>query len=137
MFGTIILILAIIGGLLAASSLIASKSQDAGEALKKLAPYQGIIGVIILALGLYYFLFHSLPNIGTLVKFTGGLFAIITQVLMVLVGFILAYGLIAEKLLSKNEAAQEKGAQAAQKLTKIQIPLGIALAVCALLALIL
>ena len=137
MFGTIVLILAIIGGLLAASSLIASKSQDAGEALKKLAPYQGIIGVIILALGLYYFLFYSLPNIGTLVKFTGGLFAIITQVLMVLVGFILAYGLIAEKLLSKNETAQEKGAEAAKKLTKIQVPLGIALAVCGVLALVL
>ena len=137
MFGTIILILAIIGGLLAASSLIASKSQDAGVALKKIAPYQGIIGVIILVLGLYYFLFYSLPNLGLMIKFTGGLFAIITQVLMVLVGFILAYGLIAEKLLSKNETAKEKGAEAAKKLTKIQVPLGIALAVCGLLALIL
>ncbi|WP_223668484.1 hypothetical protein [Kangiella shandongensis] len=137
MFGTIVLILAIIGGLLAASSLIASKSQDAGQALKKIAPYQGIIGVIILVIGLYYFLFHSLANLGAMIKFTGGLFNIITQILMILVGFILSYSLISEKLLSKNEAAQEKGAQAAKKLTKIQIPLGIALAVCALLALIL
>ncbi|GAA4343305.1 hypothetical protein [Kangiella taiwanensis] len=130
-------ILAIIGGLLAASSLIAQKSQDAGNALKKLAPYQGIIGVILLVLGLYYFLFHSLPHLSARIQFTAGLFSLITQILMILVGFILSYGLLSEKLLSKNETAQEKGAQAARKLTSIQIPLGIALAVCALLALIL
>lgn len=137
MFYTIIQILAIIGGLLAASSLIAQKSQDAGNALKKLAPYQGIIGVILLVLGLYYFLFHSLAHLGAMMKYSAGLFGLIMQILMILVGFILSYSLLSEKLLSKNETAQEKGAQAAQKLTKIQIPLGIALAVCALLALIL
>lgn len=82
-----------------------------------------------MVLGLYYFLFHSLPNLGVMVKYTGGLFSLITQILMILIGFILSYGLLSEKLLSKNEAAQ--------KLTKIQIPLGIALAVCALLALFL
>ena len=130
-------ILAIIGGLLAASSLIAQKSQDAGNALKKLAPYQGIIGVILLVLGLYYFLFHSLAHLGAMMKYSAGLFSLIMQILMILVGFILSYGLLSEKLLSKNETAQEKGAQAARKLTSIQIPLGIALAVCALLALIL
>ena len=137
MFYTIIKLLAIVGGLLAASSLIANKSQDAGQALKKIAPYQGIIGVILLIVGLYYFLFHSLPNLGIMMKYSAGLFGLIMQILMILVGFILSYSLLAEKLLSKNETAQEKGSQAAKKLPSIQIPLGIALAVCALLALIL
>lgn len=137
MFYTIIQIIAILGGLLAASGLIANKSQDAGNALKKLAPYQGVIGVILLVLGLYYFLFHSLPNLNIMIKYSAGFFGLIMQILMILVGFILSYGLLSEKLLSKNEIAQEKGAQAAKKLISIQIPLGIALAVCALLALIL
>ncbi|AOE49338.1 hypothetical protein [Kangiella sediminilitoris] len=137
MFYTIVTILAIIGGLLAASSFIAKKSQDAGKALKKLAPYQGVIGIILLVFGLYYFLFKSLPHLGVMVKYSAGLFGLIMQILMILVGFILSYNLLAEKLLSKSETAQEKGAQAAKKLTSIQIPLGIALSVCAFLALIL
>ncbi|GAA4357334.1 hypothetical protein [Kangiella marina] len=130
-------LLAIVGGLLAASSLIAQKSQDAGQALKKLSPYQGIIGVILLVLGLYYFLFHSLPHLGAMMKYTAGLFGLIMQILMILVGFILSYNLLSDKLLSKNQTAQEKGAQAAKKLISIQIPLGLALAVCAFIVLIL
>ena len=133
----IIKLLAIVGGLLAASSLVAQKSKDAGQALGKLTPYQGVIGVILLVVGLYSFLFHSLPHLGAMIKYSAGLFGLIMQILMILVGFILSYALLSEKLLSKNATAQEKGAKAARKLVSIQIPLGIALAACAFLALIL
>lgn len=133
----IIQILSIIGGLLAASSLITRKSQDAGQALSKIAPYQGFIGLALLILGLIYFLFYSLPNLGVMIKYSAGLFGIIMQILMILVGFILSFNLIARYALSGSEEAKAKGAKMVNKLTPIQVPLGIALAVCAVLALIL
>ena len=46
-------LLCIIGGVLAASSLILSKRPDAKKALDKIAPFQGIIGVALLGLGIW------------------------------------------------------------------------------------
>ena len=60
-------IIAILGGLIAASSLIVSKKPNAKELLDKLAPFQGIIGVILLVssiLGVLGSLFVlNIPNI--------------------------------------------------------------------------
>jgi hypothetical protein len=51
MYPRIILIL--LGGVLAASGLILAKKPDAKELLNKIVPYQGLIGVALLAYGLF------------------------------------------------------------------------------------
>ncbi len=51
MYPRIILIL--LGGILAASGLIIAKKPDAKELINKIAPYQGLIGVALLAYGVF------------------------------------------------------------------------------------
>jgi len=131
-------LLCIIGGVLAASSLILSKRPDAKKALDKIAPFQGIIGVALLGWGLwdlYYFLIGDGALIGKFIRAFGdkvpGKFKIWTYtfyyigILEVLLGFLLGYGLIASKVGGKNPEMAAKGEAMQKKLAGIATPLGI------------
>lgn len=119
-------ILTIVGGLIAASSLLIAKKPDAKELFAKVAPYQGMIGVGMLVLGVLWTL-RVLPHLGTILKAAplSGVITIATLAGTILVGFLLGYGLISKFLLSKNEAAQEKAAVALAKIARVQVPLGL------------
>ncbi len=127
-------IIAILGGLIASSSLIVAKKPNAKELLDKLTPYQGWIGVILTAWGIWGMI-DLLLNIGSI-----GLVWIIALAVCVvefIVGFLLAYGLISKYILEKNEAAKEKGAELRQKLVKYQVPSGLILVVLGILSIVL
>ena len=119
-------ILAIVGGLIAASSFLITKKPDAKELFEKLAPYQGFVGVGMLVLGVLWLL-QVLPHIAGILKVAplSGAITIATLVGTILVGFLLGYGLISKFVLSKNEAAAAKGAEALAKIAKVQVPLGL------------
>ena len=53
------------------------------------------------------------------------------------VGFLLAYSLISKYLLEKNETAKAKGQELRLKLTKYQVPAGVALIVLGILSIVL
>ena len=119
-------ILTIVGGLIAASSLLIAKKPDAKELFEKVAPYQGMIGVGMLVLGVLWTL-RVLPNLGGLMK-AAPLSAVLTIGTLagtILIGFLLGYGLISKFALSKNEAAKEKGALMLAKISRVQVPLGL------------
>ncbi len=121
-------IIAILGGLIAASSLIVSKKPNAQELLDKITPYQGWIGVLLMFWGIrgvFYFVFTYFSIQGILISG-----------LELAVGFLLAYGLISKYLLEKNEEAKEKGQLLRSKLVKYQVPAGIALAVLGVLSIL-
>lgn len=130
-------ILCIVGGLLAASSLIAKKSEDAGQALAKIAPYQGFIGLGLLGYGIYYLIFFVLPNLTALFGTTVGLVSFALVILMILVGLLLSYNLIASYTMKGNDEAKEKGQAIMAKLVPFQVPLGIALVVLSILTFVL
>jgi len=116
----ILSIIAILGGLIAASSLIIAKKPNAQELIDKLTPYQGWIGVVLAVLGV----------LGIITSLTH--FSIIGMALSAvefIVGFLLGYGLISKYLLEKNETAKAKGQELRMKLTKYQIPAGLILVV--------
>jgi hypothetical protein len=126
-------IIAILGGLIAASSLIVAKKPNAQELLDKLTPFQGWIGVVLTVYGVWGIL-QSLLNLGSI-----GLWWMISlavSAVMFTVGFLLAYSLISKYLLEKNETAKEKGQLLRQKLTKYQIPAGVALIILGVIGLI-
>lgn len=127
-------IIAILGGLIAASSLIVAKKPNAQELLDKLTPYQGWIGVVLTFWGVWGIL-QAFLNIGSI----GLGWAIMLSVSAVefIVGFLLAYGLISKYLLEKNETAKEKGQQLRAKLVKYQVPSGIILIVLGILSIVL
>jgi len=112
--------------ILAVPSLILAKRPDAKELLDKVAPYQGWMGLAFCFWGLWGII-SAVMNISLLSAFpiwwaTWVAASLVEAVL----GFMLGYGVINQLVLSKNEAAKEKGAQLLAKLAPIQGKLGIA-----------
>ena len=114
-------------GILAASTLIIQKKPDAKELIDKLVPIQGYLGVVACLLGLWGII-RLLLNIGAFLKYSPMHFVVYMAiaVLMAGLGFLLGYGLISQYALSKNPEAAAKGAELRAKLTKFQIPMGLA-----------
>ena len=130
-------ILLIIGGVLAASSLIIQKQPNARELIGKLVPFQGIIGIALLVWGLIALLFWGLPVLTSAwVPFSAKLVTLLSILVTIALGFLLGYGLIAQHLLSKNADAARSGQAAHAKLVGYQVPLGIIGIVLGLWALI-
>lgn len=115
----------IILGALAAPSIIAKKKPEAKEWLDKLTPWQGWIGLIMCLYGVWGVI-SAIMNIGMLADFPIWWITWIAATgIQAILGFILGYGMISQKLLSKNEAAKEKGEALLAKLTPIQGKLGL------------
>lgn len=120
-------LLLIVAGALAAASLIIQKQPNAREAIAKLVPFQGIIGVVLLLWGLWQ-LIELLRFFGILMQvFPITALAYLASVLVAIgLGILLGYGLIQQYVLSKNADASRSGEAVRAKLTGIQVPLGIA-----------
>ncbi len=113
-------------GALAASSLVISKKPNAKELLDKIVPFQGWIGFAVCLWGLWIII-HALLNVGVISLVPiWWLTYLLTGVISAGLGFLLGYGLLSKFILSKNPAAAAKGEALLAKLTKIQIPLGVA-----------
>jgi hypothetical protein len=120
---TVLVLLA--GGILGAANLIVAKKPNAKELINKLSPYQGAIGIIMLAWGLWD-LIHLLRTFGLLSYMPGWwLVFLVTTVTQLGLGFLLGYGLIQRYALSKNPQAMEKGEQLRARLAAYQGPLGV------------
>lgn len=120
-------LLLIVAGALAAASLIVQKQPNAREAIAKLVPFQGIIGIILLLWGLWQ-LIDLLRYFGLLMQFFPiTAIAYLAAVLVSIgLGILLGYGLIQQYVLSKNADASRSGEAVRAKLSGIQVPLGIA-----------
>ena len=115
----------IILGLLASPALLLSKKPDAKELLDKLVPYQGWIGLIFCFWGVWGII-SCVLNLGILTTHPiwWGTW-LLCSVAEALLGFLLGYGLIVKYVLSKNEAAKEKGTQILAKLQPMQAKIGL------------
>lgn len=115
----------IVLSLLAVPSLFLAKRPDAKEALDKIAPYQGWIGIVFCFWGIWGII-SAIRTISLLDNFPIWWSTLMAgSVVQALLGFILGYGLISKFLLSKNDAAKEKGAQLLTKLAPVQGKLGL------------
>ena len=92
-------IIAIIGGIIAASSLIVAKKPNAQELLDKLTPYQGWIGVVLLI--------WSIQGILASIRFFS-IIGLATSAVMFIVGFLLSYALLSKYLLEKMKLLKKK-----------------------------
>jgi len=127
-------IIAIIGGLIAASSLIVAKKPNAQELLDQLTPFQGGIGIVLTLWGVWGII-QSVLNIGAIGLWWG--IGLGMSVVQFIVGFLLAYSLISKYVLEKNETAKVKGQELRQKLTKYQVPSGVLLVILGIVAILL
>src|SRR4051812_12922379 len=123
-------LLLIIAGALAIPSMIAKKQPNAGEALAKLVPYQGIIGIVLLLWGLWMLIGDVLLSgyFGLFLRFfpVWGIIYLLTILVSIGLGGLLGYGLIAKYALGNNPNATRSAEAMHAKLASIQVPLGIA-----------
>lgn len=118
-------LLLIVGGILAISALIVAKKPDAKELIDKLVPYQAIIGVALLAVGLL----DLLGSLGKILHLLNGapvhaivwLAVIVTSILL---GFLFGMPQIA-KWLPGQAAAEQKGMELSNKLAPFQVIIGL------------
>jgi len=116
-------ILTIVAGVIAAAPLIVAKKPNSKEIFARIAPYQGFLGVGMLALGILW-LVRWLPNVAASFTSLTGAIVLAMIVANIALGFLLGSGLLSG-LLAKNETAKQKSEALIAKLTSVQIPLGL------------
>jgi hypothetical protein len=114
----------IVGGILAVSGLIVAKKPDAKQLLDKLMPYQAMIGVALLALGVL----NLLRWLGTVFSMISAVplfgFSILAMIVTsILLGFMFGMPQIA-KWMPGNNNAEQKGMALSAKLAPYQVIIG-------------
>ncbi len=124
-------IVAILGGLIAATPFITSKRPTASGFLHSISEYRGYIGIALLIwgiIGFFRLLSHGL--------FSSGAIGLCVTAAEFVVGFLLAYDLVQEHLLKNNAKASEVGSDMKKGLSQFEVPAGIVLIVCGVLSII-
>ena len=134
----------IVGALVCLSSFIIAKKPEAKELFDKIAPYQGFLGVGLLAWGVYDLLTYLIEKpFGDKSWFSlyldydkvGAIGLLGYVICEILIGFMLGFGLIATWI--PGEGSAEKGAVKIQKkLLGFSLPIGVVGIVCAILWLV-
>ena len=127
----------IVGGILAVSGLIVAKKPDAKELIDKLVPYQAIIGIALLALGIVNLVRWLGNHVFTLLRVAPlfGLTVLAMIFASILLGFMFGMPQIA-KWLPGEGGAEQKGMELSKKLAPYQVIIGIIGLVAALLMLL-
>ncbi len=120
-------LLVIVGGILAISGLIVAKKPDAKQLLDKLTPFQAVIGIALLAFGLFNLLrSFGTPSIFDIIKIAPllGLATLAMIVCSVLLGFMFGMPQIA-KWIPGDSPAEQKGMELSKKLAPFQVIFGL------------
>ena len=116
-------LIAIVAGLLAATSVITQKLPDAASYIEKIRPYEATIGAVSLCMSLF-----SVFSIGKVMQ-TGGISFIVTTCCIVaafIMGFLLGYPVLQDFFLDEmSEASRNKSAEIYEKLTPYKIAAGL------------
>ena len=131
-------ILLIIVGALAAYSGIVRNWPNFRQGLDKIVPYQGWFGIVALvwgAINLLQILLHF--GVFTLGPTVWLVLAIVANVVAVLLGLVLGFGLIAQYLLTNSPDARRKGEEMRARIAPRQMALGWVAIVLGILGLLL
>lgn len=127
----------IAGGMLAASSVIIAKKPNAKDLIDKLVPYQAMIGVAMLGLGIIHLLWwlgHHLFDMIARVPLYG-LTMLAMCVTSILLGFMFGMPQLV-KWMPGHRAAEQKGMALARQLAPFQVIIGLVGLLSALLVLL-
>lgn len=116
-------LLAIITGILAASSVVIKKLPDASKLIEKVRPYEAFIGAAALMMSVF-----SLFKITLYFKigFFLGIISTTCIASCVIMGFLLGFPMIQELVLDEmNEANRKKGEEIYEKLTPYKVLSGL------------
>ena len=114
----------ILGSILALSGLIIAKKPDAKAVVDRLTPYQAVIGVGLVVLGIINFV-RLLPSLADIFKANLLLNAAILAVIAVSVLLGALFGMPQIAKMIPNPSANEKAMQMSQKVAPYQVLLGL------------
>lgn len=114
----------IAGGLLAASAVIVARMPDAQVRLNRLIPFQGLIGMGMLVLGIMNLIraLGFIRNMRAVPVFGSAWLSVIGC--SILLGFLFSMPIIG-RLIPGNSSAEQKAAEIAAKIAGVQILLGL------------
>jgi hypothetical protein len=123
--GYVFVLLLIVGGILGMSGLIIANKPDAKALIDKLVPYQALIGVALLAVGILYLLLGGL----TIVRGIGanpiyGIAALAGVISAIVLGALFGMSQIA-KWIPGDSPAEQKAMEISQKVAPYQALLGV------------
>ena len=119
-YGITLILLSII----AVPSLLLSKKPNAKELLEKVAPYQSWIGVVFCFFGIWGIITAFLNFDMAITSTIWWITLVLGSLVQAILGFILGYGLLMEKVFAKSEEAKNKAIEIREKLAPKQGKLG-------------
>lgn len=131
-------LLLIVGGILAMSALIISKKPDAKQLIDKLVPFQAMIGVALLAVGLVQLLRFGPINMFRLIGPMPilGLTVIAAVFGAIILGFFFGMPMIA-KWIPGDSPAEQKAMDLTKKIAGVQVIIGVICAIAGVALLLL
>jgi hypothetical protein len=115
----------LLGGILAVSGLIISKRPQAKETLDKLVPFQGLIGVVLLAWGVIDLIRWLSNDLTGFLNFwaLGGGILIVAVLSEIFLGFLLGMPMIAKQM-PGTSTAERKAMEMQEKIAGFSVMLG-------------
>lgn len=117
-------LIAIIAGLLAASSVVITKMPDAENLIQKIKPYEGFIGAASLIMGVL-----TIFSISTMLRVSVlyGIISLTCILSAIVMGFLLGYPVLQEFLLDDlSEETRKKSEELYERLTPYKVTSGLA-----------
>jgi hypothetical protein len=128
-------ILLVLGGILAVSGLIIAKKPDAKAVIDRLTPYQAGLGIVLLVLGIWYFITYLSFLLHPFAWPIAGITVWGMVASMILLGFMFGMPQIA-KWIPGESSAEQKAMELSKKLVPYQTLIGLIGIGSALLALL-
>lgn len=117
-------IVAILMGLLVIAPVAAKNNQGVKDALEKVDPFQGMIGLVVAVFAVIAFLIYFAERFQDLghVLYLASIFALC--LILAVLGFLRGYTVIKEQVLTSSEQAQEKAESFREKWEPRQTQMG-------------
>lgn len=121
-----LVVLLVLGGVIATSSLIVANKPDARAIVSKLIPLQGLVGVLLLVLGIVYFFAIGPGQLGKAIQANGfvGMIHVSLIVTSLLLGFYFSMLLVASMIPGRT-MSENKAVALAEKLGMYSLLLGL------------
>ena len=121
-------LLLILGGVVACSGLIAAKKPDAEKILAKLAPFQALIGLALIGLGVIFFV--VLGPVAAFKAIKVDALSAVANLGGVLAAIVLGFLLALPQIIRLAPNAEQRAQELAQKIIPFQLLLGLIAAAC-------
>ncbi len=132
--GIVFELLLILGGVVACSGLIVAKKPDAEKILAKLAPFQALIGLALIALGVIFFVMLGPVTAFKAIKVDA--LSGVANLGGVLAAIILGFLLALPQIIRAAPNAEQRAQEIAQKIIPFQLLIGLIAAACGAIGLL-